>query len=365
MQCIQPKLDAIPTEVTLYWDKNGGSDSRQIPSREPIPLWMSPQLNWLQQMQLSADSSLVDMALGGNIVWMAYVDYIGRYDMSTHRFELYDIKKQDPFLRISDILVTRDNNLWISGIHSSSDRQYSVLMHHNIDRDSFDVIDDIDGLFQPDVDVRENIIGAGLHSVLKESLDGDVLFVLRGEIYSYNLLTNKAKVIFDRPEMYALTIESDPRGMIWFTILDDDRVWMIVPATGGLQSFELPILFSELDKGYSSHGYTLYLDSRYRLWIPSWGYLDTSKKDFSWQFLVPSPMFVSLYDPEHDFIWDAAKTFESQNGSIWFTSNNGIIYYDLEKGDACWISPKPGPVIEMSDGTLLMLLENQLYEYTP
>jgi ligand-binding sensor domain-containing protein len=99
--------------------------------------------------------------------------------------------------------------------------------------------------------------------------------------------------------------------------------------------------------------------------MPAWGFLDTNQEEFAWQLLKPSPLFVNLYDTEYVYKWDTANTFEGQDGSIWFTSVNGVIRYDMESEAACWISPESGPIAETTDGSLWILLKEQLYKYDP
>lgn len=367
-QCIQPKLDAIPTELPVRWETNGGRNPRWIPWRESIPEWMASQLNWLEQRQIPDFDHPVDMDISKNTVWIAYFDSIVRYDIARHQVSLYNFGKQDSALQIKDILVTKNHTLWAFGKHSSEKEQYAVLLQYNLEKDSFDVIDDVDSILRPKPRSRETVFNFGQDRMLKEAPNGDVLFLFRGGIYSYNPSTNKAAVIYNNPAIIISAIEADPRGLIWFTVPDDDRVWMIRPGSDQPQSFELPSLLPgtvELGGEYFGGSYTLYLDSHERLWIPGWGFLDTSKQEFTWHILNPSPLFVNLYDPDYVYTWDAANTFEAQDDSIWFTSVNGVIHYDMETEAACWISPEPGPIAESPDGSIWILLKNQLYKYEP
>ena len=366
MQCIQPKLDAIPTEMPLYWDTNGSRSPRQMPSRKLIPPWMVSQLSWSQQRQISSVDYSVDMVVRENIIWMAYLDFIVRYNLSTNQLGLYDFGKEGSVLRIDDMLITKDNNLWVAGTRLSKNEQYTVLLRYDSKKDSFDAVEDVDGLLSPPIGGNEKIIDWGQDRILKESLSGDVLFIFRGGIYSYNPAANRAAVIFSNPEITITAIEADPRDWIWFTILGDDSVWVISPESDQPQSFELPDLYPGTEKlsgKYFRNGYALYLDSHERLWIPAWAFLDTSKQEFTWQILNPSPLFVNLYDSDNIYAWDKAKIFETQDNSIWFTSVNGVIHYDMETETACWISPEPGPIVEMPDGAIGVLLKNQLYRY--
>jgi hypothetical protein len=265
-------------------------------------------------------------------------------------------------------LVTSDHNIWAAGTHLSKDTQYSVLLHYSTKTDSFEVVEDVDGLLRPNDSSVEKTIDWGKDRILKESPDGMVLFVLRGEIYSYNLTTNKAEEIFANSEMQVASIESDPRGFIWFTVTEDDRLWMLHPDSNQLKSFVLPDLYPGTDrlKGkYFRDGYTLYLDSHERLWVPAWGYLDTNNEEYKWQVLPAMPLFVNLYDLYYVYAWDKANTFETKDDSIWFTSMNGVIHYDMETGSTCWIAPETGPVAESPDGVLWILLKEQLYQYKP
>ena len=88
---------------------------------------------------------------------------------------------------------------------------------------------------------------------------------------------------------------------------------MIHPGIDQPRSFELPDFYLGTDepKGeYFRDGYTLYIDSHERLWIPAWGFLDTKKEDYTWQILTPTPLFVNLYDLDYVYTWDKANTLK-------------------------------------------------------
>jgi hypothetical protein len=168
--------------------------------------------------------------------------------------------------------------------------------------------------------------------------------------------------------MRLFALETDARERIWFTKEDDDRVWMIESKDDPPRQFELQGLFPgtiQHGREYFGGGYTLFLDSQDRLWIPGWGFLDTSKQDFSWQFLNPSPLYVNLYDPDYVYTWGEPETYEMRDGSIWFNFQNGIVQYDISSQSGCWISPIPGRIAETQDNTIWIASNHQLYQYVP
>lgn len=367
-KCIQPNINAIPLQIPLVWENDGGSNPRRVPPREKIPEWMVPKLNWLQLTQIPTDENPVDMSISGKTVWIAYSKLMVQYDIPTGQLNVYNFDKLDPLVQIIDILITKNNSLWVAGKHSSENQQYLLLFQYNQEENDFKLIDDVDHLVNPKNNDRDYVPSFGRNRILKESSNGKLLFLLRGSIYSFNPSQNKAEIVYSNPTETISAIETDPRGMIWFTVVNDDQVWMI--STEGVQpkKFELHgLLPGTIKHGgeYFGGGYTLYLDPQKRLWIPGWGFLTTSNQDFNWHFLNPSPLFVNLYDPDYVYIWGEPETYEMRDGSVWFNFQNGVIRYEIGSQSGCWISPKPGRIAETQDGTIWILLNNQLYKYEP
>jgi hypothetical protein len=375
MSCIQSGVDAIPAQMPLPWDSHKGTTPRWKPWRKAVPNWLVPQFTWFQRMQIpGSDENPVDMTVSDDAIWVAYRDWIFRYGISTESLAIYDLEKQYPLLRLMDILITEDKIVWVAGVHSSENQQYLVILRYDPIKDSFIAIEDVDRLLnaklmlEPKINRWDYVPYYGQNRILKVAANNKLLFLFRGAIYSYNPLENKAEFVYGDPDIIISALETDPRGIIWFTVEDDDRVWMISSESDQPKKFELQSLLpGTINHGgeYFGGGYTLYLDSHERLWIPGWGYLDTSKQEFTWHFLSPSPLFINLYDSDYVYIWGEPDTYEMQDGSIWFNFENGLIHYDLETGYACWISPQYGQITQTPNGTIWIMLEDQLYKYAP
>ena len=256
---------------------------------------MVPKLNLLQQMQISTDENPVDLSVSEKTVWIAYSKLMVQYDVLTGQLNVYSFDKQNPPIQIVDILTTKDNSLWVAGKYSSKNQQYLLLFQYNQEENDFKLIDDVDHLLNSKNGDRDYVPSFGRNRILKESTDGNLLFLLRGDLYSFDPLQNKAEIVYSITNRNVSAIETDPRGMIWFTVVNDDRVWMLEPEGNQTKKVELQgLLPGIIERGgeYFGGGYTLYLDSQKRLWVPGWGFLDTSAQDFSWNFLSPSPLFV-------------------------------------------------------------------------
>lgn len=364
-RCITPELNKIPEDIPVYWESKLPDLQRLPPRREAIPSWMEAQFNWQQRNLIGDISYSIDMVIDGDLIWLAYENFIIRFNILTKQMDRYDFTEPNAIFDIDDLLIMDDHSLWVIGTRISNSENFTSLLQYNSGTESFQAIEDITGLLLP-LKNNEGTKKSGIGNVLKENQRGDLVFAFREGIYSYTPSTNQARVIFLDSKMPVVSVETDPRGFIWFTVIEDDRLWLLRPGADTPESFEVPKTYngSNLWAGYYFYsGYSLYLDSQLRLWVPAWGYLDTQQAPFTWKTLKPDPLFVNLYDPEAIYIWDHADALVWQDGPIWFRSMNGIIEYDLKTESACWISPESGPIAVTSDGDLWIALKNQLYRY--
>lgn len=363
--CIKPSLDELPKTVPLAWESDGGKYLQPASHREPMPRWLLPQFTWIQLRELPRLSVPIDITSSGNEVWLAYYDFIVRYDTLTKQIHVYEFEKEKIF--INDILATKDQKVWVAGTHLLP--QYAVLLRFDREEDKFIIAEDSNGVLNKPKSGSEARLPNPFERILRETTDGTLLFLFRDGIYSYDVLNNYVTVLFEDPNMRIASFEPDPRGWIWFTILDDNRVWLLRSRNTKPENFALPELYLGTNKLfglYFADGFDLYLDSHNRVWIPYWAFLNSNEQDYYWKILPKNPLFVYLHDMDFVYDWDYIYTnLESMDGNMWFRTGNGVIRYNLETDTACLISPESGPIAEGPDGTIWILINNQLYRFDP
>lgn len=379
--CLEPHLKAIPSLMpqknprTMTWS----GESLLVPE------WWKPQLNAYQQAQYenikrkwkfySAEEILVHK----NQVWIAHYDGLVRFDAAHNTFKTYQVKADSSSDYYSfSALYLRNEELW--AILSAHIGIGSALGKYDSTTDEFRVVHDKDGL----LDLQSEPTIKNTPSLIGELSDGRLIFVLGWEIFSYDPENQQAKKLLGLDSgLYVMTIDISSNDTIWFTVGRDFAIRSLNPSTGEIKEYgEAPSLARDnanqagLDDPSSE---AIVVDDQGRVWIGYFDRLEPDEKgDYTWQEVKRSVIFVDdthIYETSDRAVdvykWTPViSVAQFSDGTMWFSTELGIVQYDVDEDKWCWSATQPYPgnafslITEDEKGNVWMVSDtaNQIYK---
>jgi len=119
----------------------------------------------------------------------------------------------------------------------------------------------------------------------------------------------------------------------------------------------VPINLTLWTGGYSN----ILVDHTGNLWLDSVGW-KTPTEDW-YQIHPPSIFVTNLKQGALDSRFQYPQIeIESSDNRLWFSSDNGMVWLDPEKGEWCWFTTYQSNIVEDSDRNLWMIADNKLYK---
>lgn len=374
--CLEPHLAAIPSPIP---QKNPRSVTPGVPLA--LPAWWEPQLNAEQQAQYEDITlkrefySALDILVYDNQVWIAHATGIVRFDATHNIIKSYQIQL-DSFPKYYDFaaLYLRRGEIW--AILSSSE---SAIAKYDSNKDEFIIIHDEDGLLKhghgPTVDGKP-LIG--------ELSDGNLVFVLGWEIFSYDPENQRAKKLLGLESGFRVnTIAISKDDVIWFTTVNDYVIRSLNPEMGKVKEYGEPPSLVRDEANQTGLAWdsskAITVDSQGRVWV---GYFDRLEPDkngnYTWHELKRPTLFVDdthisdTYDRAvYVYKWTPVfSVAQFSDGNMWFVTGVGVVRYDVTGDDWCWSATQPfsgnafSPIAEDEDGNIWMVDDelNQIYK---
>ena len=103
------------------------------------------------------------------------------------------------------------------------------------------------------------------------------------------------------------------------------------------------------------------------LWVEDRGFFEFPGEDNPiWHKVIRSPVFISDdVRPELQYAWTRPyETFQSSDGSYWFTAPVGIVHLSPESGEWCLFTTEESPVVEDENRNLWIVAFGKLYRLT-
>ncbi len=231
---------------------------------------------------------------------------------------------------------------------------------------------DKERLFAPPVE-SDRTRGLPTHPVFGETDDGKLVVALNGEIFTYNLKTNRARLILDRERGENVdTIVVSETGQIWFTSYNDLSIRMFDLEDGTLENYGPPPV---MDYPYPNYAGTflkaIEIDQQGRIWFLDYGMLELDENaQYVWQPIERSTIFISINNPEVEYVWIRPRLiYYFSDGNVWYSTGVGgggitIVEYDIEEDKWCWKATKAGPLAEDDNGNIWLVAGSQIYKYT-
>jgi ligand-binding sensor domain-containing protein len=106
----------------------------------------------------------------------------------------------------------------------------------------------------------------------------------------------------------------------------------------------------------------VYADPAGRLWLGGLGWRDPDK--ITWYQLVPSPIFITnvQYEALAPMLQTPSVDLASSDGRVWFSSDNGMAWMDLQKEQWCWFTTYQSNIVEDAGHNLWMIADRKLYK---
>ncbi|MBI3175909.1 MAG: hypothetical protein HYZ25_19480 [Chloroflexi bacterium] len=367
LDCLKPHLVVIPSPMP---QKNPRTVT--FGPHLEIPIWWKPQLNAEQQAQYEdimnkrGFYAALDMLVYDNQVWIAHDGGVVRFDATHNIIKTYRVQVDSlpKYYRFS-ALYLRNGEIW--AILSSS---ISVLVKYDVAKDEFIIAHDKDNLLN-------HVYGATVDgkTFIGELSDGKLIFVLSGEIFSYNPENQEAKKLSGLKTEFRLnTIAVAKDDSIWFTTMDDYVIRSLNPLTSQVKEYgEPPSLVKDNanQTGLARDSLqAITIDNQGRIWV---GYFDRLEPDksgnYTWREIKRSPILVDdthIYDTYdravYVYKWTpvfSVAQFSDRN--MWFVTGVGAVWYDASKDNWCWSSTQsfPGdafsPIAEDENGNVWMV----------
>jgi len=377
-RCLEPHLKTIPSPMP---QKNPRSVTPNN-TRLAVPDWWKPQLNNEQQVQYKdiMDKQKFytagDVLVHNNQVWIAHYNGLVRFDTTQRIIKTYQIPTDSQLEDYNFVaLYLQNGEIW--ALLSSAQ---SALAKYDSAKDVFTIIHDKDGLLNR---VHNSTIG-DISSLIGELSDGRLVFILGGEIFSYDPANQKAKKLLDSKSGYIVaTIAISRDDTIWFTTERDYVIRSLNPATGRLKGYGKPPSLVRDNENQSElamiSSKAITVDGQGRLWV---GYFDRLESDgngnYVWHELKRPTIFVDDTHINETFdyavyVYKWTSVFSVKQFSdetIWFVTGVGAAQYDATQDFWCWSTTQPfrgiasSPIAEDENGDIWMVVDdsNQIYK---
>jgi hypothetical protein len=265
------------------------------------------------------------------------------------------------FVDNSSLFVGRDSSLWGENFWPDKAdllQAYPLLSKYN----------EKTGKFEFKKDTKE--IPAGWHHedgfrtvVDKILLGPDGIFwflVYKDAIYSYSPVTREVKRHVEIPDYEIRYATIAPDGKIYYVIVTppelNKQLFSFDPKNDKIIPIDLTYSV------YDAYLPNVFADHLGRLWLGGLGWRDPNES--TWYRLHPSPIFIGKSTEDIGVYWENPFIFmESSDGRLWFHSNNGLAWLDLQKEEWCWFTTYQSNIVEDAQHILWMIADGNLYKY--
>jgi streptogramin lyase len=374
-KCLTRPLAIVPSRMP---QRKAYVENSKVLSYE-FPSWWKPLLDDAQYKLMPAVDTVPvtrpiyeKILANGKDVWFTYSPNhsLARYDTQSHELKLYSIPDNRGLpLRVSDIFLAENQTLWTILNSPQPSAGYSVLARYQPDTDAFEIITDED-----DVLTRLGETSANPSSRrLAELPDGQLAIVMNGDIYLFDPFMNRAKLLLDNGNVES--IATGKEDSVWFVNQYKDVSLRVVNTrTGEVTDYGTP---PQLAKNIKTQAELLEaskaiaVDQQGRVWVSYFDRLEPiANGQYSWHSIDLPSVFVNTFDPYYSYRWaNVYATNVFSNGDIWFTSDIGIVKYDVSNAHWC-LSAKVKtlanyPIAEDSNGDIWTIVDNQIYKKMP
>lgn len=188
-------------------------------------------------------------------------------------------------------------------------------------------------------------------------------------IYTINLLTKEIikELEFEKLNVISATLSTD-ESIFFLNYLNinswDQNSFEVLKLNTENKSVEkISINNPQHNKLFIQPFRSIYSDAENSLWLGNQMYRTI---DGTWYEILESPIFVThIPESGSSYSWDLPKiVFESSDGTLWFSSYNGIVSLNKQEGKWCWITTLKSNIsfTEDSDHNLWMIADNKLYK---
>lgn len=259
-----------------------------------------------------------------------------RYDVQTQNWETIPASSQSDFFLASAVAFFDDGeNLWAARKWRSDLIDLPLLMRYDDDKSQFVAVD-------------LSIANEDDLSILETHLDSE------GKVW---MMVNDVGQGYQEIQLYSLDLATlemeqhliDTDLLQSFTVLQDDSVAVFnrqskeypnqssilvyYPETKQFKEIRIPSSVYPYDPR-STLGPGLFLDSKSRLWLGDYGWVDLSEWDkgyYQWFKIVRSPVFIGMFVANPSWSWVGPYfDHETSDGKIWFDSPRGAGWVDLQ-----------------------------------
>jgi len=181
-------------------------------------------------------------------------------------------------------------------------------------------------------------------------------------IYSYNPVNQKTERHIDVPETEIFSAALAPDGSLFFinnpyqiSNISELQLFHYIPLKNIVEKLTI---YLEANPTSSN----ILVDHKNRLWISRLGWMEPDKR---WYQILPSPIFLTNYiETGSQSRWRLPKIImESSNGWLWFRSDNGMAYLNINREEWCWFTTVKTEITEDQQHNLWMVANKQLYKY--
>jgi hypothetical protein len=241
------------------------------------------------------------------------------------------------------------------------------LSRYNEQQQAFDPVRDVDNILNTDKHPRFNDYAVD---------DNGILWLVHGHsLYKFNPGTLKAEEFYvgiTNPEEYLTDLTLTRDHLIYLSIPYKKELLrfstkmhsLMEPLTIDLAVDVIPPFYGPWPDGDIYQIYDSFLDSKDRLWIHNYGWMEP---DGNWRALIGRfPGFFGKREVEGSsdyYDWLRPDIIlESSDGRLWFRSPNGITWFNADKGEWCWFTTEQSNIVEDQQHNLWMVADNKLYK---
>jgi hypothetical protein len=359
-----------PAVQKAYFPHEKGVDPYMMP-KQPMPSWWETQLDDKKDYsQFPPFFKPTDIVIrNGNELWFSGLEAVFLYKIDSGELRKYSMSRDRGYrFMVSDLLVGIDGTLWVyldmavENSKRASPPDLAVLGRFNPERDSFEFVHDNNGLIQ-----QKDLLGTKWYPLkarhlLRETRGGKLVLIVNGHLVLFEPKTGDATRLADSLSTVS-SIDLDAKDNIWFAVNEDDV----------LRKFDMEdsqITEYGVAPGLVPGAYynAITVDKSGLVWVGNYGWLDPDNpkgfRNHLWTEIIPAAVYIKKPGADYLYQWTGpSDSIQASDGSMWFIGGVGIVRFSVESGEWCWKAPYSAPIAEDGDGSLWMVIGNQIYKY--
>lgn len=362
-----PLSNCIPPITTFAYTVK--MDGIKIPATLPPSPWRIETP--LPANLLQGNLTIARTINGHSEIWLTvnpYNSFLPEASGAVHQFAIYssdtktwevvsaEVESAEVYVR--NLFVFSDGSLWGQNIKDESSDLSGVPLFSKFNEQNkvFEFVKkskDIPVIQKELVDTPSR-----WSKVFLDSKDIFWIFAHRDAIYNFNPMTSKTTRLLEISN-YVSGVTSAPNGGFYINSGDlffsSGQLYHYLPETNSMKPLVVRL---EPFPAYQS----IFLDHKNQLWLDNLGWLEPDGT--TWYQIQRSPLFIT------NTLWSGAEyrwkpgfiEIESTNGILWFSSDNGMISLDPDKGEWCWFTTYQSNIVEDSNRNLWMIADGKLYK---